>query len=678
MPKAVSLLKIRSFKSVDYTTAETDVNQEVAVAATNVDTQRYPGALVSSRGRVNLVNLSQGSIASAYALAKFNLTTSVRNVIAAGTTGATAQVIVGYNLDTAVQFTVVNGTYFSQGVGAVQFGNILYTNGGQQIRYNAGVYTAYPWQNSVGFAATISLTPSATGGNMLAATYYYAMTTVTAYPDGGTQESNPNQFAFATGATVQGDTYPAPVTTTGTTSEVALSGGLSPWYGTNADGSTYTTNIYRISTNQPTWYLAGNANSGTVTGGASGTYTDTASDNSIATAQQLQYRYPAPATNAVIFGHQDRMWVFNDFENATLTNGLWQCQLWFSDQGLPWSFAADTNVILVGDNSDNYAGAVIAPSTLYAGVAGSASIINDLPMAGVSLSSVAILHKRRSTYILYGNDPSTYIALKMWDLGCVASASATVCEDVDCWLSEEGPQMTDGQTRQYIGEPMRELMAQWTPAQWALAVGWYADRTWFLSFPQTTGAGGVGYTLRYYLPKSAWLPPLPYATYAAYALPSETAPSPAAQRFNEVIAARGVFAASLTELDAWNAADGLDLGAEIASLWQSPMTDSGEPGLDKEYQWIVVNAPVQTATLTATLTIFTGVGATATASWVFDLSQGPTLIATIGTGGAGTVGSMAQLKLTTTAGAANPVVVYSVEVMGSVQREYAASAAGVT
>jgi hypothetical protein len=591
----------------------------------------------------------------------------VRNVIAAGTTGATAQVIVGYNLDTAVQFTVVNGTYFSQGVGAVQFGNILYTNGGQQIRYNAGVYTAYPWQNSVGFAATISLTPSATGGNMLAATYYYAMTTVTAYPDGGTQESNPNQFAFATGATTQGDTYPAGVTTTGTTSEVALSGGLSPWYGTNADGSTYTTNIYRISTNQPTWYLAGNANSGTVTGGALGTYTDTASDNSIATAQQLQYRYPAPVTGAVIFGHQDRMWAFTDFENATLTNGLWQCQLWFSDQGLPWSFAADTNVILVGDNSDNYAGAAV-----------SASILNDAPMAGVSLSSVAILHKRRATYILYGNDPSTYIALKMWDLGCVSGASATVCEDVDCWLSEEGPQMTDGQTRQYIGEPMRELMAQWTPAQWAMAVGWYADRTWFLSFPQTTGAVN-GYTLRYYLPKSAWLPPLPYSTYVVSALPSESSAPSALQRFNEVIVAQNLGSVGAGPvLYALNGAEGMDIGQPIVSSWQSPTTDSGEPGLDKEYQWIVVNAPVQTATLTATLTIFTGVGATATASWVFDLSKGPTLIATIGTGGAGTVGSMAQLLLTTTAGAANPVVVYSVEVMGSVQREYAASAAGVT
>lgn len=637
--KTPALIKLGPFKSVDYTTAGPDLPPGVGAAASNVDTQRQPGAMASARGRLNVVALTGGGTIGT--LAQINRVTGSRQIVASINGGANQVVL--YNPDTATQITSAGGANFSQ---AVQFGNVLFTNTNSQIRPGSS-FNSYPWTFAF-LGPTIALTP-APAGNLAPATYYYAMTTVVTFPDGATQESTPSP-----GANPPYANNVAAVTALPAGNVITLSITSGSFSGTLANGATWTTNIYRQSTNQPTWYLAGNA-----TGAA---FNDNSSDPTIAANQQLLFRSQLPlgfmtiATPPVIFRHQDRMWAFFDIDDAALTLSQTQCQLWFSDPGTPWSFYADTQALLVGNESDN---ATLGPITQF----------NDAPMAGVSLSSVGILHKRRATYILYGNDPATYIPLKMWDLGCVSGASATVCEDVDAWLSEEGPHITDGSTKQYIGEPMRTLLETIPTTDWVNSVGFFANRTWHLSFPAT------GITMRYYFPKNEWLPPLPYATNTAYSVIAENSPV-GLRRFNEMIAARN----SGTFIDSWAVADGQDLGAPIVSTWTSGLTDSGECGFEKSYQWCVVNAPVQPGYVLQVVTTVQNLGVTRTATSTFDLGLGPTLTATIGDANGGITGFMGQVTATLTApaGATAPGFVYEVSVYGSVVREMVASAVGVS
>jgi hypothetical protein len=249
----------------------------------------------------------------------------------------------------------------------------------------------------------------------------------------------------------------------------------------------------------------------------------------------------------------------------------------------------------------------------------------------------------------------------MGGVGCVSSGSVTVCSsngDIDAWLSEDGPYLTDGNSLTYIGEPVRGILATIPQGQWQTAVGWYANRTWYLSFyaPEAPGI-----TLRYYLPKGKWLPPLPYATNQAYSIPSESSPVGLA-RLQEIIASRP----NSSNIDSWGAADGQDLGAPIISQWVSPLTDSEAPGITKEYQWVVIDAPVQPGVL-ATGTLVIDQSTAKTTSWSFDLGQGPTLVATPEPDN---TGFLAQFTLTvaTPAGATAPAIVYSAEVHGSVMR----------
>lgn len=653
------LLRIGPFGAFDSTTAGPYADPHSGygtpgVGTSNVDTERQVGAMCSPRGRLALTTLTgTGNIGY---LTHINYGGAPERSIVASLTSGTVE---RYNVTSGTQAVVTSGTAFNS---AFQFGDILYTNAGQQIRPASG-YKAYWWAGIVFPPVSLSGSVTLTGtGGMTAGTYFYNATQVFRYTDTGTQESPP---ISSTNIPLAG----VVLTGTGFNSLTPIGGG-GPWWGTAGDGSTYTTNLYRMSTSQPTWYFVANINSGTTT--ATGTYVDNSSDAGIASNQQLQFRFPTPMNfynilaasgNAPpVFKHKERAFIFTLFNSTGLTSGT-QCQLWYSDAGIPWSFFAGSQVLLVGDDSDNSTASTSGPVNY-------GNLLNDAPLGGVSLASVGILHKRRSIWILYGDDPSTFLPRKMTGVGTVSSGSITVCGadgDIDAWLSEDGPYLTDGTTLKYIGEPVREYLAAIPQTDWVKSEGWYANRTWYLSFPDT------GVTLRYYLPKGKWLAPLPYATNAAYAIPSESA-SLGTARLQEIVGAEP----GTKKLDYWANTDALDLGAAFICTWQSPLTDSGAPGVTKAYQWITVNAPLQPAgvILSATLTI--DQSGSKTYTWSFDLSQGPTLIATVPPD---FTGYMAQLTLSaSTANVAGsvPLVIYSAEVHGSIERNLVASQAGVS
>jgi hypothetical protein len=668
---AASLVKVGPFQGVDYTTAGPSVASGVGSAASNVSLTRVIGAMSTSRGRTNVTTLTGGGTIQALNPLNFShytspsSNTSGRLIVAAITGGSAA--VVAYNPDTSTQLAISSGSSTLQPyTQATSFDGALYTNTGYQIRYNpsTGGFNQFSWTYPNVFLSLTSytMTPTTTGTvNITSGTYYWNFTTFTTFPDGTTQESPPWTLSYPTSSGY----------TESTSFSAAITFASGNWSGTNADGSTYVTYVYRQSANQPTWYYVG-----TATGAATTAFVDNNSDTNISANAQLQFRSNAPMqipvgtlsstynsymSPAVVFTHKNRAWIFIDFQSDTETNNVAQCQLWFSDYGAPWSLFSATQVLLIGQESDN-----AAPLT--------ATLYNDMPMAGCSLSSIAILFKRRSTYILYGDDQTTFLPRKMFDIGCVSGASATVCEDVVCWLSEEGPQITDGQVRQYIGDQVRNLLDTIPQSDWQKAVGWFNNRTWYLSFPST------GITLRYYLQTKQWLPTLPYGTNAAYGIASESAPV-GTPRLNETIAARP----SSLVIDAWATGD-TDLGGAITGTWTSPYTDSGAPGVQKEYQWVVINAPVQTG-VTATVQLVIDQDTTQKQfSWTFDLSQGPTLVATIGPGinpsgyALDNTGFMAQVFITlnNTASATTAAVIYSVEIHGSIQRSFVASNSGVT
>jgi len=674
MPKAQKLIQLRAFRGIDYTTADPDQSLQDAAGGYNADTFRQPGAMTTTRGPLQFATLP--SAPTFGGLVRYGNPSLVGGAADTEYVVSTAGGMMRYSSASGLTTTITNGVAFNSGF---QFGNSIYTNGGQRIMLTTSGSTvtanAYSWyyRNQVNVSTTplVNITGAGAAGPFVSGTLYcYATTTLTTFADGSTQESGVTYiFTFPLGEYFA-ITAAANYTTINLTTTAAAS--YIVWYGTNADGSTWTTNLYRLSSTQPNWYYVGNANAGSVGSATTGTFADTNSDATIAANAQIQTDlYPNPASAAFnagvtnygpVFHHKERAWQFALFANTISTNSLTQCQLWFSDAGLPYQFHS-AQVLLVGSDSDNDAANPTNTAVSYLGTA------TDHPMGGLSLSSVAILFKKRSTWIVYGDDPSTFVPRKMWDLGCVGPAAFSVCEDVFCWVSESGAYMSDGSTKTYIGEPMRLAWAEYADYILNAAICWYGNRTWFVK---------IGVTVyRYYLPKGVWLPPQTTGAGQIAAVASTISDiGPNNQQgdpFNAMVVATS------STLSYWEGADGAASGIGNAE-WITPISDSGEPGVEKEYQWIVVNGPIQPGAVLQVVVESQGYGGTRQATAKFDLGLGPTLVSECGDVNGALTGFMAQMTITLTppAGSTTYSTLYSVELQGSIQHEIVASPQGVS
>ena len=200
------------------------------------------------------------------------------------------------------------------------------------------------------------------------------------------------------------------------------------------------------------------------------------------------------------------------------------------------------------------------------------------------------------------------------------------------------------------------------PDSLTLAVGFYADLTWFLSFPDQ------GVTYAYYIPKKEWNS-VPYATPAAVFNPSlGSGATPATSfKYNQIVAAEP----NSQTLDLWLQGQQSDLGEPITATILSPLSDSGEAWAQKDYRFICVSAPQQPATAVVKLFVDPGFPTTVPAftSDPIDLSQlpGSTVIPIPQNSAVGWTAQI-QVEATTTAGSSVPLQIWSVSVGGSVKR----------
>jgi hypothetical protein len=729
--KQQALIQVGPFGSLNASSAPNSVAPGGAVAASNTSTEITTGGLQLAPGRRTLITFGTPITG----IASFDPTGATRQVAWSSPTHVPPVNL--FNPDTSSGSPVTNGLPFLQ---AVQFGNRLFTDQGQQILNGV----AYEWQqlpvirtygfvnselasfatgsfllsgapatgqnntyvingtsivapqttgNTLNQQATadalviagvfpsllahavastvviqaptrgvagnaVTTTASSSGGDTVVAnqatlsggsngpftpdeTLAYAFTRVTTFPDGTQQESTPD------GALVVGSPLAYPYT------YFVLGDGDGPiitpssdWSGTNADGSTFFTYAYRWSTLQPIFYWLAK-----LTGSAP--YTDILSEASLLPNVQLNLNQdPPPFDTGLpigIFSHKNCMMVMAAqlTQNLDLTQGvdysLWQSQLWFSDYGTPYSFNSVDQVLLVGQEG-------MSQTPIQNG-------FGDIPLGGLSFSSLAALLKSRSTWVLYGDDATTFLVRKVADIGCQSIASAAACEGVGIWLTERGVYSFNGGTMEYIGEAVRKIIDGISQADRRASVGWYGNHTYYLSFPAT------GITLRYYTPSQKWLPTLPYAATCGFAVPSE--PQPAAistTKFDYIITgdASGV-------IDLWNA-DIADRGFAITGTWQSPQTDSGAPWAQKVYRYVTVLCPVGMMGVISVSVVADGI---TIFDEEFDLSQGPAVTKPIpGDSVTGARGFTGYVLISMNANSTINPEVDAVIVSGTMDREY--------
>jgi hypothetical protein len=731
--KQQTLLRVGPFTSLDATTNAFYVDQNKAVAASNGTTQLTPGAFRIAPGRT-LLGFENVPI---QAVASFDPTGATRFVAWSAATASPPVKLL--NPATGTSAAVSGSAAFTQ---AVQFGNRLFTNAGQQILNGV----AYTWQqlpvirtytltdadsapfatgtytltgspftgntnsyiiggvtvthaqttgntlaqqaaadviainaggtdvNATSAGAVITVTSkfrgtvgngitttgSSTGGDTVTANQAnlsggangpytpndvlsYAFTRVTTFPDGTQQESTPDG-ALVTGSPLA---YPYSYLVTGDGDGPTITPSA-PWSGTNSDGSTYATYVYRWSASQPIFYWL----DGPLTG--SGTYTDAAGYAALLpNAQLTQNQDPPPIPSGVatpgIFSHKNRIFVFTteltqDLDVAQGVNySVYQSQLWFSDYGTPYAFNAVDQVLLVGQDA-------VPDTPLIDG-------FGDVPLGGLSLSSIAVLFKARSTWVLYGDDQSTFLPRKIADVGCQSVFSAANCEGLALWLTERGVYACDGNAMKYVGEPVRAIINAIPQADRQAAVGWYGTHVYYLAFPATQ------ITLRYYIPDGYWMPQLNYAATCGFAVPSEPQPG-STTAFNYIVTAdaRG-------SIFLWDAAL-TDAGEIQTATWVGPQHDSGAPWMQKVYKYVTVLCPDDAqGLLTVTLVadgraIFTG---------TFNLATGPAVTQAIpGDSDTGDRGFTAYLALSVTPfpGSTGNPEISAVIVSGTMDREF--------
>jgi hypothetical protein len=391
------------------------------------------------------------------------------------------------------------------------------------------------------------------------------------------------------------------------------------------------------------------------------TYVDSATDASIAGNQQIIPNQDSPPTgfnypNNPIEAHQDALWCMAIVNNAGTSN-LPQTQVWYSRPGEPWSFDAILQTLLIEDEE----------TTLQVDSPGVTGVpFGDFPSALCALGSSLLTLRRQTTSLIYGVDQATYQALKIFaDLGCIAPLSVVKANGLVWWLSAQGIYGFDGSNVQWISTQVYNLLQSIPPLYLNNAVGFYADFTYFLTFPGFTSAQyPSGLTLTYYIPSQTWQT-RPYSTPSAAfatALPSDLTATPL--KMNQIAAIRPNSAA----IDLWETGD-LDLGQPVSATYTSQETDSGQPQWQKVYQYVLLYAPLQPG-VTADATLF--VNSAPVKTWAsIDLSKGPPAHV-IPVPNDVSNGCLVQLSVTlhNSAAGRGPAILYSAKVAGYFKRAW--------
>jgi hypothetical protein len=644
MPDDVKpLLRLGPFGGLNTRAAQPYTALTDCVAASNADTHRFGGALSNVMGRTRLCTfgmLETGSGTGLVALARYDTSPQSTYYLACAYTAGPTQnngIAAAYSPSTKT-FSSLDGlkTVWSR---AIQANGAVFLDNGQQVFLNStGGLSVALWQYPVPSQAVqgyaLSVTPNP-GTGMAQATYSYAFVQQIELPayDGTVNQQTTPLYLNAAG-------QPLFSIATNGAEEVIVSGTFS---GVTADGYPYVTQIYRQSSNVAVWYLL-------TTQTTNNSFVDTLSDQAIEGNQQLTLDNDQPPTGVIdssgfalnpIESFQDRTWVLARVQNAQ-TNNIPETQLWYSRVDLPWSFDASLQVLDVNDSN----------TMPQAGTFGSPALYGDTPAGLAKIGSNLMVFGTYSTSMVYGTDQSNYVVIPLFaDIGLIAPLSVVKGNGLVLWLSAEGVFSYDGANLQYLSDEIYNQLQSYAPNVLRNAHGFYADLTYCLSLPD------VGVTWEYYIPNKKWLP-VPYAAQCAAfnaAAPNDSTPyntTVLGGKFNQVAAGEpGTYfvdywfdGPQLTSLTATAPAE-YDLGGPITVEWTSPITDSGDPTLQKSFTRCAISAPYQKALATVSLQLDPGFSdAPPPWSYTFDLSQGPTTkIVAIGEGSG--VGYSAQATI---------------------------------
>jgi hypothetical protein len=505
-------------------------------------------------------------------------------------------------------------------------------------------------------------------GNMLGGYYFYLFTRVTTMPDLTVSETsvvldaqatsasayppvfNPNFFPAAYDAPLQVDIGNA---TYGSNSAVAFLNGPDPlhmyqWTGTNADGSTFTTNIYRASslTNVFQYQFVGNVSIPDTTPGAI-RFIDTFSNLDISgNAVLVVHRDPPPFvapvrtidhTQTYNFGfmavHQNRIFALVAV-NVPVTasqGGVQyiyqqpQIQIWYSNLARGWEFNLVDQVLLV--NAD------VVPDILsQSEVVGGVSYLGpnydapygNMPKALCEVGTELMAVMKREQWITWGDGTTAnpYVSKKVFLVGgLVGSTGVLAVQGGMYFVTESGDlYFHDGQGPQDKSQDidaatkLTALSPGLTYADLGQSCLAYSNETLYWCFPTK------GYSYSYDVSNNTWMSKLPYAPTSRYAVASSPW-NPATQAGlipNEVLATRTGLP---TVVDQWFSDPNGDAGIDYQLYnWTTPHMDSGHDDWTKWYALVRVKAPKQQGIVTVSITIDNGDEPQQTFSRSFDLS----------------------------------------------------------
>lgn len=459
-------------------------------------------------------------------------------------------------------------------------------------------------------------------GNLTGGFYFYLFTRQTTMPDGTISETsvNPDDYAHPLQVDVGGKTY-------GSNSAVTFTPTLAPgdylFAGTNPDGSTFTTNIYRQSTNQAGYYLVGNKADNLP-------FVDTFSDDTISGNAQLQVHRDQPpvVTNdpaknnlGVVCTHSNRVWVFCVVDDPD-TNELPQCQLWYSNYDRPWEFNDAEQVLLL--QSDATAAPETTPGPNYDDPYG------NVPKAVGEVGTTLIAKKTREDWVVWGDGTSSnpFSCKPIFSYGSVSITAILYVVGGMFFLDSSGDlYFYDGAAPVYDSEDIRgaikvtSLGANISSADLRAACISYANRIVYVSFPTK------GFTLGFDTVGKTWCSQMPYAPNGSYAV-ATTVANPTLQPSdisivsgqNEVLAVRQGIP---VVVDQWFGDPSKDVGINYQTYsWTAAITDSDKPDWRKWYSKVRLTAPkAQQGAVTVSVTVDNGDDPQETFKAIFDLSS---------------------------------------------------------
>lgn len=302
-------------------------------------------------------------------------------------------------------------------------------------------------------------------------------------------------------------------------------------------------NIYRLGGTWSTWLYVGSTTAGT------SSVTDNLADVDVIGAQLVIFR-DVPPDAWTICSYQARMWLFGQPDSPM--------GLYYSNYNEPWGYDTTNQFFLIGPDS-----------------------IIDYAQQLASIGSLLVLFKKMTTWAVYGNDPTSFVPIKLFDIGCIAPRSVAAALGVVFWLSRDGVWMFDGAKPTRISTNIESTILNLDLDSLGRATGAYYYGFYILSFP----AQSVSFV--YDLISQEWYK-IGWAGEVVYFDAS----------VGEVTASRP----GVGNVDSWFAAS-TDLGTDIAASFIGKIDDSQQPQAQKRYRWAVVVAPIQsgqTATLTLT------------------------------------------------------------------------------